>query len=95
MSGKGYMIKCTGQLVEFLGREFWTMSYRFFINKGTNNYLKVTNVERNAYMQLWRGRDEVQKNKWTPHYQTELNEKSGNNNRFAPKELLFLTKCGS
>ena len=52
MSGKGYMIKCTGQLVEFLGREFWTMSYRFFINKGTNNYLKVTNVERNAYMQL-------------------------------------------
>jgi hypothetical protein len=42
-----------------------------------------------------RGRNEVQKNKWTPHYQTELNGESEKNNRFAPRELLFLTKCGS
>jgi hypothetical protein len=34
-----------------------------------------------------RGRKEVQKNKWTPHYQNELNEESENNNRFAPRSL--------
>ena len=39
-----------------------------------------------------RGRSEVQKNKWTPDYQTELNGKSEKNNRFMPRELLFLTK---
>jgi hypothetical protein len=37
-----------------------------------------------------RGRNEVQKNKWTP-----LNGESEKNNRFAPRELLFLTKYGS
>jgi hypothetical protein len=31
------------------------------------------------------------KNKWTPHYQTELDGESEKNNRFAPRELLFLT----
>ena len=51
LSGKGkYMATCTSQLVEFFGErvvEFWIMSYSFLINIGLNNYLKVTNVERN------------------------------------------------
>jgi hypothetical protein len=42
-----------------------------------------------------RGRNEVQKNKWTPHYQTVLDGESEKNNRFASRELLFLTKYGS
>jgi hypothetical protein len=37
----------------------------------------------------------TQKNKWTPDYQTELDGESEKNNRFAPRELLFLTKYGS
>ena len=41
------------------------------------------------------GRTEVQKNKRTPHYQTELDGESEKNNRFAPRKLLFLTKYGS
>jgi hypothetical protein len=36
-----------------------------------------------------RGRNEVQKNKLTPHYQTEFDGESEKNNRFAPRELLF------
>ena len=43
----------------------------------------------------FRGRNEVQKNKWTPYYQTEFDGKSGKNNRFAPRGLLFWTKYGS
>ena len=43
----------------------------------------------------FRGRYEVQKNKWTPHYQTEFDGESEKNNRFAPRGLLFWTKCGS
>ena len=39
-----------------------------------------------------RGRNEVQKNKWTPHYQAELYGESEKNNSFATRELLFLTK---
>ena len=39
--------------------------------------------------------NEVQKNKWTPHYQTEFDGESEKNNRFAPRGLLFWTKCGS
>jgi hypothetical protein len=31
-----------------------------------------------------RGRNEVQNNKWTTPYQTELNGESEKNNRFAP-----------
>jgi hypothetical protein len=30
--------------------------------------------------------------KLTPHYQTELDGESEKNNRFVPRELLFLTK---
>ena len=33
---------------------------------------------------------EVQKNKWTPHYQTEFDGESEKNNRFVPRELFFL-----
>ena len=43
----------------------------------------------------FRGRNEVQKNKWTPHYQRDFDGESELNNRFAPRGLLFLTKCGS
>jgi len=43
----------------------------------------------------FRGRNKVQKNKWTPHYQTEFDGESEKNNRFAPRELLFWTKYGS
>ena len=43
----------------------------------------------------FRGRNEVQKNKWTPHYQTEFDGESEKNNRFAPREHLFWTKYGS
>ena len=44
-----HLTTCTSQLVEFWERviEFWTVSYIIFINKGPNNYLKVTNVNRN------------------------------------------------
>ncbi len=37
----------------------------------------------------FRGRNEVQKNKRTPHYQTEFDEESEKNTHFAPRELLF------
>jgi len=37
----------------------------------------------------FRGRNEVQKNKWTPHYQTEFDGESEKNNHFAPREHLF------
>jgi hypothetical protein len=51
LSGIGqYLKKCTGQLVEFLGREFQISGpchIVFLIKIGSNNYLKVTNVERN------------------------------------------------
>jgi hypothetical protein len=51
LSGIGqYMTICTGQLVEFLGRDFQSSGpcYKvFFINKSPNNYSKVTNVDRN------------------------------------------------
>ena len=51
MSGIGqYLTICTGQLVEFLGSELQSSGpchIVFFINKGPNNYLKVTNVDRN------------------------------------------------
>ncbi len=40
----------------------------------------------------FRGRNEVQKNKWTPYYKTEFDGESEKNNRFVPRELLFLTK---
>ncbi len=43
----------------------------------------------------FRGRNEVQKNKWTPHYQTEYDGESKKVNRFVPTELLFLTKYRS
>jgi hypothetical protein len=64
--------------------EFWTMSYRFFINIGPNNYSKVTNVDINQLRKFWispsldipRGRNGVQKIKWTPDYQTELDGES-------------------
>jgi hypothetical protein len=39
--------------------------------------------------------NEIQKNKWTPNYQTEFDGESEKNNLFVPRELLFLTKCGS
>ena len=42
-----------------------------------------------------RGRYEVQKNKWTPQCQTEFDGESEKNDRFVPRELLFLTKYGS
>ena len=32
---------------------------------------------------------EVQKNKWTPHCQTEFDGESEKNNRFAPRGLFF------
>ena len=32
---------------------------------------------------------EVQKNKWTPHYQTELDGESEKNNRFVPRKHFF------
>ena len=35
------------------------------------------------------GRNEVQKNKWTPQYQTGFEGESEKNNRFVPRELLF------
>jgi hypothetical protein len=51
MSGIGqYLTICTGQLVEFLGSDFQSSGpchIVFLINKGPNNYLKVTNVDRN------------------------------------------------
>jgi hypothetical protein len=51
MSGIGqYLTICTGQLVEFLGRELQSSGQChivLFISKGPNNYLKVTNVDRN------------------------------------------------
>ena len=40
----------------------------------------------------FRGRYEVQKNKWTPYCQTEFDGESEKNNRIAPRELLFKTK---
>ena len=43
----------------------------------------------------FRGRYEVQKNKWTPHCQTEFDGESEKNNRFVPGELLFWTKYRS
>jgi hypothetical protein len=51
MSGIGqYLTICTGQLVEFLGREFQISGpchIVLLIKIGPNNYLKVTNVNRN------------------------------------------------
>ena len=44
------MTLCTGQIVEFLGWDRQSSGpchIDFFINKGPNNYLKVTNVDRN------------------------------------------------
>ena len=37
----------------------------------------------------FRGRNEVQKNKWTPQYKTRFEGESEKNNRFVPRELLF------
>ena len=64
----------------------------FSIKIGPNNYLKVTNVDRNeprgfyrnSKLTTFRGRKEVHKNKWTPHCQTEFDGESEKNNRFAP-----------
>ena len=51
MSGIGqYLTICTGQLVEFLGRELQSSGpchIVFLIKIGPNNYLRVTNVDRN------------------------------------------------
>ena len=51
MSGiRQYLTICTGQLVEFLGWELQSSGPRhivFLIKIGPNNYLKVTNVDRN------------------------------------------------
>jgi hypothetical protein len=51
MSGIGQcMTICTSQLFEFLGSELQrsgSCHIVFFINKGPNSYLKVTNVDRN------------------------------------------------
>ncbi len=44
-----YMATCTSQLVEFVGSELQSSGpcrIVFLINKGSNNYLKVTNVDR-------------------------------------------------
>ena len=49
---------------------------------------------RNFDPPFW-GRNEVQKNNWTPHCQTEFDGESEKNDRFVPRELLFLTKYGS
>ncbi len=43
----------------------------------------------------FRGRYEVQKNKWTPYCLTEFHGESEKNDRFVPRELLFWTKYGS
>jgi hypothetical protein len=42
-----------------------------------------------------KGRNQIQKNKWTPHYQTKFDGESEKNNHSAPRELLFLTKYRS
>jgi hypothetical protein len=51
MSGIGqYLTICTGQLVEFLGRELQSSGpchIVLLIKIGPNNYLRVTNVDRN------------------------------------------------
>jgi hypothetical protein len=51
MSGIGqYLTICTGQLVEFLGRDFQKSGpfhIDLLIKIGPNNYLRVTNVDRN------------------------------------------------
>ena len=51
MSGIGhYLTICTGQLFEFLGRELQSSGpchIVLLIKIGPNNYLKVTNVDRN------------------------------------------------
>ena len=56
----------------------------------------LVHVKKTYYVKnfdtTFRGRNEVQKNKWTPHYQTEFDGESEKNNRYVPRELLFLTK---
>ena len=107
------MYKSTCRILWARLSEFWTMSYCFFLlmPKRANNYLKVTNLERNEgvlstlkvdkliflvilvhgkksrlicnFDPTPRGRNE---NKWTPHYQTELDRESKRNNRFATRD---------
>ncbi len=40
----------------------------------------------------FRGRKEVQKNKWTPYFLTEFHGESENNSRFSPREPSFRPK---
>ena len=58
LSGIGqYLTICTDQLVEFLGREFQSSGpchIDFLIKLGPNNYLKVTNVDRNELRGFYR-----------------------------------------
>jgi hypothetical protein len=65
MSGIGqYMTICTGQLVEFLGRELQSSGQChivLLIKIGPNNYLKVTNVDRNEPRGFYRSNQTVLK----------------------------------
>jgi hypothetical protein len=77
------MATCTSQLVEFVGSEVQSSGpchIIFLIKLGPNNP---------NFDPTFRGRYEVQKNKWTPHCQTEFDGESGKNDRFVPRELLF------